>query len=213
MWRAATLRICSVSNQFNQIKQRKQKPPQIGGSDVRCQFPNQPKDLPPLYPSQSTIPTTTMYESPPPPVITLQTQGKPLSAATLQNPQTPIPILPTKPQIPIPSPPMLHFGDIIADWQPVAQPYIEQAPLNQRVALLYTLLETTLWQHVHAHTTTLEASIAAINFVFQITFWGPSRRFLLPEATGRGANVCILLDAHPPGGTCLPSRWSPGARV
>ncbi len=83
-------------------------------------------------------------------VITLPTQGKPLSAATLQNPVTPSPILLTKPQFPIPPPPMLRFGDIITDWLLVAQPYLEQAPSSQRVALLYTLLETTLRQHVHA---------------------------------------------------------------
>ncbi len=55
----------------------------------------------------------------------------------------------------------------------MAQPYLEQAPLNQRVALLYTLLETTLRQQVHAQVgttnTTLEAAIAAIKFVFRIT--------------------------------------------
>ncbi len=174
--------------------------------------PISPKTSPHCYPPN---PPSELSPFTSPPVITLPTQGKPLSAATLQNPVTPSPNLPTKPQIPIPPPPMLRFGDIITDWLPVAQPYLEQAPPNQRVALLYTLLETTLRQHVHAQlgttNTTLEATIAAIKFVFRITqpIGDPlgdffSRRQQVGEP---------LLGAYPPCGTSLPSRRSPAARV
>ncbi len=68
---------------------------------------------------------------------------------------------------------MLRFGDIITGWLPVAQAYLEQAPSIQRVALLYTLLETTLRQHAHAQlgttNTSLEATVEGINFLFRIT--------------------------------------------
>ncbi len=99
----------------------------------RCQKPT--PIMPPNPPSELSS-----FMSPP--VITLTTQGKPLSAATLPNPVTPIPMLPTNHR-------------------------------SQRVALLYTLLETTPRQHVHAQlgttNTTLEAAIAAIKFAFRIS--------------------------------------------
>ncbi len=56
---------------------------------------------------------------------------------------------------------MLRFGDIITDWLPVGQLYVEQVPPNQRVALLYTLLDTTHTQFGTTNTS-LEAAIEAI---------------------------------------------------
>ncbi len=70
-------------------------------------------------------------------------------------------------------PPMLRLGDDLAVWLRKARPYLQQAPANQHIALLYSLLEADLRRRVHAYvgtaTTTLESAIEAIEFTFRIT--------------------------------------------
>ncbi len=111
-----------------------------------------------LYPSKSTYGTRTILEphsnNPP---NTRQTTI--IRCST--EPCSPNRHASHKPQIPIPPPPMLRFGDIITVWLPVGQLYVEQVSPNQRVALLYTLLETTHTQ-LDTTNTSLEAAIEAI---------------------------------------------------